>query len=86
MSKFDAFEMRPMRRWIDTDSTEVFEAMDESEIGAPDENENPIEPYCWTVFGHLHGGGCDSIADCPTRGMAELVYSALSGKKDCWCG
>lgn len=38
------------------------------------------EIACWSIYGHLPGGGVECVADCPTEEFAQHVSEALKLK------
>jgi hypothetical protein len=79
MNKFDAFEVHPVIDLFDNGGEYLgMEVLDESEIGMLDENDNPIVPAGWSVYGHMMNRGIECIANCPTQEIAEYIKEALN--------
>ena len=67
-SKFDAFEVHPVKKVDGGESPyDCFEECEE---------EDP-ELHAWAVYGHVPDKGPECLADCPSKETAELVKAAL---------
>ncbi|MEW6587270.1 MAG: hypothetical protein AB1442_16885 [Nitrospirota bacterium] len=66
--RFDAFEVRPVRKVHRGDSPyDCFEQCGENDPGV----------YAWAVYGHVSDKETECLADCPSKDKAELIRTAL---------
>jgi hypothetical protein len=68
LKKFDAFEVHPV---CEVNPHFTGEVKRTYEICDPEDAET------WSVYGHLIKGGIDCLCDCPTKEIAEVIYTVL---------
>lgn len=72
--RFDNYEIHPVVA-LDKDNQPTRAAQN---IVAYDQcEEDDPDLYMWSVYGHLPAGGIECIADCVSKGDAELLHSGL---------
>lgn len=72
LTRFDAYEINPCRRWEEPDSPGHFYY----------EVCEPAEADVWTLYGHVRGHGVQAIGDFDTFDHAAEVFTRITGKRN----